>query len=183
MIENDNTEDVHLLFLVKSDNEEALSKIYKKYWKVLFLSAYNILHDQQICEDIIQEVFINLWNKRTRIEVKKSLKVYLIACARYEVFRQIRHSVVKEDVFENLQERLHASSEYGNLEHKELLCKINTIVEVLPEKCRIVYKMSREEQLSHKEIALQLRISTKTVENHLNKALRQLRSALALTFY
>ncbi|MDB5146025.1 MAG: polymerase sigma-70 factor, partial [Mucilaginibacter sp.] len=67
-------------------------------------------------------------------------------------------------------------------EHKELLLQINQVIDTLPEKCREVYKLSREECLSHKEIALQLNISTKTVENHLTKALRQLRGSLGAAF-
>jgi RNA polymerase sigma-70 factor (ECF subfamily) len=75
---------------------------------------------------------------------------------------------------------MESPSEYGNIEHRELLSQINSIVDNLSEKCKVVYKLSREEQLSHKEIAAQLDISTKTVENHLNKALRQLRTSLGL---
>jgi RNA polymerase sigma-70 factor (ECF subfamily) len=75
---------------------------------------------------------------------------------------------------------LETPSEYGNIEYKELLSQINSIVDKLSAKCKVVYRMSREEQLSHKEIANQLDISTKTVENHLNKALRQLRTSLGL---
>lgn len=181
MVEKSNTDDINLLFLIKLDDQAALNQLYKKYWKMLFLSAYRILHDQQMCEDITQEIFLKLWDKRQRIEVKKSLKSYLCACIRHEVFRQIRNNVVKEDIFDNLQDRLQTPSEYGNIEHKELIIKINSIVNGLPEKCRQVYKLSREEQLSHKQIAFQLDISTKTVENHLNKALHQLRNALAFS--
>jgi RNA polymerase sigma-70 factor (family 1) len=183
MVEKSNTDDVNLLLLIKLDDQTALNKLYKKYWRVLFLSAYNILRDQQICEDITQEIFLNLWDKRKRIEVKKSLKSYLYACIRHEVFRQLRKNAVKEDIFENLQDRLQTPIEYGNIEHRELIVKINSIVDDLPEKCRLVYKLSREEQLSHKQIAFQLAISTKTVENHLNKALHQLRNALAFSRY
>jgi RNA polymerase sigma-70 factor (ECF subfamily) len=180
MVEKKNTEDVNLLDRLRHSEEAALNLLYKKYWKFLFLSAYNILQDQQVCEDIIQEIFIKLWDKREQIQIRVSLKSYLYASARYEVFRQIRTGSVREDIFDQLQERLQTSPEYGSLEHKELIFQIDSVVNVLPEKCRQVYKLSREEQLSHKEIASQLHISTKTVENHLNKALRQLRNALGL---
>lgn len=174
------TEDVELMDRMRSGEDIALKLIYNKYWNKLFTSAYHILQDQQACEDIIQDIFINLWNKREQIEIKVSLKSYLYASTRYEVYRQVRAGSVCEDIFENLHERLHTPSEYGNIEHRELLSQINSIVDNLSEKCKVVYKLSREDQLSHKEIASHLDISTKTVENHLNKALRQLRISLGL---
>ncbi|MDB5120266.1 MAG: polymerase sigma-70 factor [Sphingobacteriales bacterium] len=174
-------EDVQLMNRLRLGDDMALKEIYKKYWHLLFSSAYKLLKDQQACEDIIQEIFINLWNKRELIEIKVSLKSYLFASARYEVYRQVRFGSVREDIFENLHERLHTPSEYGNLEHRELLSQINSIVDKLSTKCKIVYQLSREERLSHKEISCQLNISTKTVENHLNKALRQLRISLLLS--
>lgn len=173
-------EEVELMDRMRSGDATALKLIYNKYWNQLYSSAYNVLHDQQACEDIIQDIFINLWNRRDSIEIKVSLRSYLFASTRYEVYRQIRYSSVREDIFENIHERLETPSEYGNIEYQELISQINSVVENLSEKCKIVYKLSREEQLSHKEIASQLNISTKTVENHLNKALRQLRISLRL---
>jgi RNA polymerase sigma-70 factor (ECF subfamily) len=62
---------------IRSGDESALKLIYNKYWDQLFFSAFNVLHDQHVCEDIIQEIFINLWNKREIIEIRVSLKSYL----------------------------------------------------------------------------------------------------------
>lgn len=173
-------EDIELMDRMRSGDTAAFKLIYNKYWNQLYYSAYNILKDQQICEDVIQEIFINLWNKRELIEIKISLKAYLFASTRYEVYRQIRYGSVHEELFENVYERMETHSEYGNIEHRELLSQINSIVDKLSSKCKVVYKLSREEQLTHKQIASQLDISTKTVENHLNKALRQLRISLGL---
>jgi RNA polymerase sigma-70 factor (family 1) len=173
-------EDKELMNRLRSGDDLALRLIYEKYWNQLFMSAYNMLQDQQVCEDIIQEIFINLWTKREQIEIKVSLKAYLFASTRYEVYRQVRLGSVRENIFDLIHERLESPSDYGNIEYKELLAHINSIVDKLSTKCKVVYKLSRDEQLSHKEIAKQLDISTKTVENHLNKALRQLRTSLGL---
>ncbi len=173
-------EDTELMDRLRAGDDLALKLIYKKYWNQLYTSAYNMLQDQQACEDIIQELFINLWKKREQIEIKASLKSYLFASVRYEVYRQVRQGSVRVDIFDNIQDRLETPSEYGSIEHKELLSYVNSIVNNLSEKCKVVYKLSREEQLSHKEIAIKLDISPKTVENHLNKALRQLRISLGL---
>lgn len=171
-------EDSNLIYRLRGGDEIALELIYKKYWKSLLASAYNILLDEQCCEDIVQEIFIKLWNNREKIEIKVSLKAYLSASVRYEVYRQIRQGSVREDIFDQLQDRLQTPSETQSIEYKELLGQIDSVVNALPEKCRKVYKLSREDQLSHKEIASQLQISPKTVENHLNKALRHLRISL-----
>ena len=70
-------EDIELMDRIRSGDETALKLIYNKYWNQLFASAFNVLHDQHVCEDIIQEIFINLWNKREMIEIRVSLKSYL----------------------------------------------------------------------------------------------------------
>ncbi|MGF7076416.1 RNA polymerase sigma-70 factor [Mucilaginibacter sp. R-33] len=175
--------DMQLISRLKADDEAALTMIYRRYWASLFKAAYNILKDRQACEDIIQELFIKLWDCRAEVEITISLKAYLYASVRYGVYRQIRTGTpVRSEIFDDLIERLHTPATHNTIEHKELLLQINQVIDTLPEKCREVYKLSREECLSHKEIALQLNISTKTVENHLTKALRQLRGSLGSAF-
>jgi RNA polymerase sigma-70 factor (ECF subfamily) len=174
--------DVQLIGLLKADDEAALTIIYKRYWASLFSSAYNILKNKQACEDIIQELFIKLWDCRAEVQISVSLKAYLYASVRYGVYRQIKTGSVRSEIFDDLIERLHTPTAYGSIEHKELLLQINRVIDTLPDKCREVYKLSREECLSHKQIAMQLNISTKTVENHLTKALRELRGSLGAAF-
>lgn len=165
---------------LRTGDEAALALIYKQYWKNLFTSAYKLLKDKEVCEDVIQDVFSRLWHRRESLEINTTLQVYLKAATRYEVYRHIREDRGREDLIERLYEhkRATASNPWGDLEHKELLTRIHHVVETLPEKCREVYKLSRENHLSHKEIAGRLNISTKTVENHLTKALKCLKSSL-----
>ena len=172
-------DDIQLIDLLKQDDEVALSRIYEKYWQPLYLAAYHVIKDKQICEDIIQELFIKLWNKRQSIEITISLKAYLYASIRYEVYRQIRTGNVRGDIYDNLVARFHTPACDDTIEYKELIAQVSTIVDKLPQKCREVYKLSREENLSHKQIASMLNISAKTVENHLTKALRLLRTSLS----
>lgn len=172
--------DSELIDRLKQDDEEAIALIYKNYWEPLYRAAYNIIKDRDICEDMVQELFIRLWNNRHAIEITVSLKAYLHASIRYEVYRQIRMGRVKEHIYDQLLERLHAPGVHANIEYEELVAQISAIVNQLPEKCREVYKLSRQENLTHKQIAERLNISTKTVENHLTKALRQLRTSLGV---
>lgn len=175
---NNQVSDHELILLLQSGDGTALKEIYLKYWEPLYKSAFNFLKDNAACEDIIQEVFINIWNKRDTIVYTTSLKSYLYASTRYAVFRQIKAGNMRDCLFEEIAKQVESELYEHPLEHKELLNTINAIVEQLPEKCKEVYKLSRVEQLSHKEIAAKLNISTKTVENHLTKALRILRNSL-----
>jgi RNA polymerase sigma-70 factor (ECF subfamily) len=173
-----NLDDEELLRLLKDDDESALAGIYKKYWDKLYVSAHAVLRDGQACEDIIQEIFLKLWLNRSVIHIQTSLASYLYASVRYAVYRQIKSGRVREDLFDHVFERIQAGPDYDNLEYKELNLQINALVDRLPEKCRAIYRLSREQHLSHKQIAAQLNISPKTVENHLTKALSFLRVSL-----
>lgn len=81
--------DTELLAQLQVGDEFALTLIYKRYWQPLFITSFNILKDRQACEDIIQEIFIRLWDKREIIEITFSLKAYVYASLRYAVYRQI----------------------------------------------------------------------------------------------
>jgi len=173
--------DNHLLVKrLNASDSTALSDIYNAYWKPLFLSSYALLKNKEISEDIIQDVFLELWKKRENLKITISLKAYLYACTRYKVYNHFRKNKngLNIELFENLNNRVYQSTPLTKLMHKELLQHINVVVASLPEKCKQVYTLSREKQLSHKEIAEQLNISTKTVENHITKALKTLRLSM-----
>jgi RNA polymerase sigma-70 factor (family 1) len=167
-----------LLRRLAEGDQMALTTIYQQFWQPLFISAYNIIKDKNACEDIIQEIFLQLWLKREGLQIKQSLKGYLFAATRYQVFRYIKKTPARQDLFDQLEERSAASSPDHTLLQKELAQQINKLVCDLPEKCQQIYRLSREEYLSHKEIAERLNVSTKTVENQLTIALRRMRHSL-----
>lgn len=170
--------DLELIKQLHLGSEAALASMFHKYWQPLFVAAFNVLKDKDACEDIIQEIFVTIWDRHEELEIRSSLKAYLFSSMRYEVYRQIKAGNVREDIFDQIYLRLQAPIPDDNIEYKELLAKVNAIVDALPVRCREVYQLSREEQLSHKEIAERLQISPKTVENHITKALHHLRISL-----
>lgn len=180
MSKSDLNNDLILINRLRNGDESALTELYNKFWQSLFISSYNVLKDKELCEDIIQDIFMNIWHNREKLEINISLKGYMYACARYQVFNQFKKNKDKihVELFEDLDKRFQYSTPETQLMHEELLEQINSIVEALPEKCQLVYKLSREEQLSHKEIAERLDISTKTVENHITKALHVIRLSM-----
>ncbi|MDO5977829.1 RNA polymerase sigma factor [Flavivirga spongiicola] len=183
MQSNSKTNDDILIDRLKKGDKKALTELYNTYWKPLFISSYNLLKDNELCEEIIQDVFIDLWNSREKIQIKISINSYLYACTRYKVFSQFRkNKIIRVELFEDLNKRFQYATPETKLMHQELVEQIDAIVETLPQRCKQVYKLSRGEQLSHKEIAEQLNISTKTVENHITNALKILKMSLGHSF-
>lgn len=174
---NINHIDVELLNRLRENDTQAFESIYKKYWQNLYLTAFSILKDKQAAEDIIQDLFIQLWNKRATISVTVSLNAYLSACIKHEVFRVIRKRIAELDTNEVIQsDKTYNAQEL--IEYKEFLAHTQQLIAKLSVKCQEVFVLSREDQYSHKEIAAQLNISSKTVENHIGKALGLLKNSL-----
>lgn len=164
---------------LKEDNKKALVMLYDSYWKPLFISSYNLLKDKEVCEEIIQDVFIETWNKRFELEIKVSLKSYLYSCVRYKVFSEFRKvKPLNVEIFDNLNDRFQYVNPETILMHEELRMHLQKIMDILPKKCKQVFKLSRVDNLSHKEIAKKLNISPKTVENHITIALKIFRDSL-----
>ncbi|MFD1629910.1 RNA polymerase sigma factor [Pseudopedobacter beijingensis] len=170
--------DQQVIALLKDSEEKGLTILFKKYWSFLYSVAFNVFRDKDVCEDIVQEIFLKIWEKREELEIRTSLKTYLLSSVKYEVYRQLKKEQAKSPITTEVSESLFAASVEKNLEHKELVHNIASAVNSLPPKCKEIYQLSRNEYLSHKEIAHKMNISTKTVENHLTKALKHLKVSI-----
>lgn len=139
------------------------------------------LADADTAEDITQEVFVKLWENRGDVQPERSIKSYLYTIANNLTLNHIRHSKIVRKHQENtrlISENLAESSPEQLLEQVEFDEAILSAINHLPEKSRIVFQLSRMENLSYKEIAARLDISIKTVESHIGKSLKLLRQAL-----
>lgn len=167
--------DKQLLDLLQKGNEFALAEIYGRYWSKLYLQAYNVIRDRQIAEDIVQEVIVQLWIRRSGTGIA-SLKAYLYTCIKYQVFKALPRAPANVSV---MQEHLAFVDDTDSLlMAKDVQQQLDVAVSKLPAKCRDVFNLSRKDHLSTKEVATRLGISPKTVENQLTIALRRIRFAL-----
>lgn len=174
--------DLDLVKGLQDNKEEALTKIYNKYWEVMYMAAYNLVKDQSVCEDIVQEVFISLWQRREKLAIKTSLKSYLYTSTVYKVYDHFNKNkkMVKDELFDDFENKIETSNPETKLMHQELISYLDSVIDTLPDKCKEVYKLSRENMLSNKEIAEQLNISQRTVEGHISKALKILKESLGV---
>lgn len=175
--------DTEILKILKTDDEEAIKLLYDKYWKILFIAAYNVLKDKESSEDIVQEVFVNIWKKRAELNINSSVKSYLYSAVIYRCYDYLRKTKkrIQVDLGEHLEQTKYYTNPETKLLYKELVAYIEAVIQELPEKCRAVYRLSREDGLTHKEIAEKLNISVRTVETHIFKATKVLKRAFGAT--
>lgn len=168
--------DNELLLLLFEQDEQAFTEIYNRYWKKLIAIAYSHTRDRFAAEEIVQEVFLSVWTRREIIRID-SLSAYLATAVKFAVFKNVFNTNRRLKILGELK-YTPAPLTDEIVDAKFLQEYINGIVEKMPEKCRMVYKYSRDNGLSAQEIAEKMLIAEKTVHNHLNKALGILRQNL-----
>lgn len=172
--------DAELLLLLSQDNQEAFDILYHRHWENLYKTAFGLLKDSNTSKDVVQDIFIWLWQKRNQLEIQ-NLPAYLKTAVKFKVANYIRSANIKESFFEALGKHTispNAPEAAEITEMKELRAIISNAVEILPDKCRTIYKLSRNEQLTNQQIADKLGLSVKTVESQMTIALRRIRFAV-----
>ena len=162
---------------IKIDDKASLEKIYKQYWSKLYIYAFNVLREREICEDIIQEIFVDLWTKRHDVRIY-DLNSYLYQSVKYQIFNHFRKSKYKKQLLEKLSEVNKKYKINESYEKKELKVHIKDAISKLPEQRRLIFQMSRYEGLSNKEISENLNISLQTVKNQISASLKFIRKSL-----
>ncbi len=153
---------------------------FKTYYQPLCHYAYTFVQDKDEAEEIVQSTFMSFWEKKEGIEIRTSSKSYLYSMVRNACLNVIKHEKIKlKHANEELAiaERAHESVSQKVMAN-ELELHIQQALEKLPEQCRLIFKLSRFEELKYAEIADQLNLSIKTVENQMGKALKIMREQL-----
>lgn len=162
--------------LIQQDKEEGLRFLFDKYYTALCRYVHTLINDETASEDIVQGVFIYLWENRNKIEITTSAKTYLYAAVKNKSYNYIRDNKrfvpLSPDIDVSVYEEL-------SVETEDIHRLIREAVESLPEKCKDIFRLSRNEGLSYKEIATRKGISTKTVESQIHLAIKKIRTYLA----
>lgn len=172
--------DQELLHLMQSDSNAAFTEIYSRYWDKLFAIAAHRLHNLAEAEELVQDIYLELWNRRQQLQITTSLPAYLATAVKFKVINILarRH---RELLYQQHAVQSGATADLSTeqrVSFGELQSRLAALVNELPDKCRLVFRLSREEGLSHKEIAATIGVAEKTVEAHLSRALRTLRTQL-----
>ncbi len=164
-----------------ADEPLVFEEVFKAHFKSLHSYAYTIVRDDIIAEEIVQNVFAKLWEKRNDLQITHSIKAYLYRSVYHEGLNYLRHQKIKmayeSHASYHMKESNNTSSS-GELMLKELEQKLEKALNELPQQCRTIFQMSRFDELKYREIAEQLGISIKTVENQMGKALKIMRTQL-----
>ncbi|WP_447768234.1 RNA polymerase sigma factor [Sphingobacterium faecium] len=172
-----------LLERLKLGDLEAFNMIYEQYWSVLINESYKRLHNMALCEEVVQDVFIDLWQQRAVREIQ-NLEAYLRTCMKFKVFEIYRKNRRTKSMLEEnlslMQE--HEISEYDQYAEKDLKSLIEEWIAHLPQKRKEIFKMRYLDELSTKEISEMTESSQNTVQNHLGISIAKLRKLIIQHF-
>lgn len=161
-------------------NANVIETLFREHYEGLSRYAFSILKDQGEAEDIVQKLFVKLWEKRKEIEIWKDVKAYLYRSTYNASLNELKR-IKRHTMYETVDKEKGFESDNDSsaaVISSELEEKIENALQTLPEKCGEVFRMSRFKEYSYKEIAEKLDISVKTVENHMGKALKLMRVEL-----
>jgi RNA polymerase sigma-70 factor (family 1) len=186
--------DEDLLSRMADDDQAAFTSLYRRHWETLFITTVRVIGNREDTEDIIQEVFASLWNRRKALNLTGPLAGYLHTSVKYKAISYIDRNITRRHYLAVLSKAAESGAPASPevlLRVKEVQQLIQTVIENMPPKMQEVFQLSRREHLSHKEIATRLGISEETVKKHIQHALQLLRSAMgkapasvpALLFY
>lgn len=173
--------DQALIALLKQGDLTAFDEIYSRYSGPMYKFALSILRDEEECDDVLQNLFIWLWEHREDLKIT-SLKAYLFAAVKFNLAGVIRVSNRRMEILAGapiLQEAIDDHS----LELNELVSLIKSFTESLPDRAKEIFDLSRNQYLTNKEIAKHLGISEKTVENQINISLKRLKTHLGRMYF
>lgn len=151
--------------------------MYLRYWEGMFAFCLSNIQDEEHSKEIVQEVFKSLWERRDTLRLKE-VERYLIRSVKLKTFEYIRNKVARQQHLNNISNSIESHYSDNTLIAEELSDKISNLVSTLPNQCRKVFQMSREQGLTNKQIANELVISERAVEYHISRALKTLKTEL-----
>ncbi len=178
-------ENYNLILNLKLHDELALQAIYYKYAEQVYKFSFLLLKDTGWSEDVVQEVFVKLWNNRSNLDPEGNLWTYLFVLTKRASLNKLRDIKAFSSSFEQLWDNISRLSDcsHEKLVVKELSDSLEGLLNELPDRQREVFKLSRYEGFTHQEIAKKLNISPNTVKNHMVQALKTVKKGFLWTGY
>lgn len=171
--------DKKLFSAVMQGDRNAFEQLFQEYYVVLCNYVGNLIEDQVQAEDIVQDLFVHLWNNQENIEVQGAIKSYLFSSVKHRALNVLKHQAIERNHSPLLAEFL---EDISNVDYSEedtqQVEKIKKLLETLPPQCRMVFTMSCLEGKRYKEISNELGISVNTVKSHIVKAYRTIREGV-----
>lgn len=172
--------DKELWDAVVADDDKAFAALYNRYWKKLFTTVFYYLKDETAAEEVLQDVFVVLWNRRKYLAID-NFNSYIRVTARYHVFKQLKENkklpVSYIESYTDEPGLMVRNAAEETIDLKDFKVQLDYSLKGLPKRCQEVFWLSRVDQLSNSEIAEHFDISKRTVENQITKALKHLRES------
>ena len=159
-----------------ADNGAGIEQLFRTHYASLCRTVYPIVRDQDTAEDIVQDVFLKVWRNQATLDTRKSVKAYLFRAAINTALNFLEKNQRTTSWDDALTDQLGTNSTEESLAYQEVEQKVARALEQLPPKCKVVFSLSRFEDMSYAEIAQHLDISVKAVEKHMGKALKIMRT-------
>lgn len=166
---------------IAKGNELAFQKFFNAYYPKLLHFSFVILKDNEIAKDVVLEVFEKVWEKRTQLLSVENIDKYLFVLIKnksIDQLRKLKELIMVDDDEAPVVEMIQSRSPEHELIDKELYDQLNKVILGLPEKCRLVYRLIKEDGMSYKEVAELLNVSPKTIDNHVNIAMQKIRKEI-----
>jgi RNA polymerase sigma-70 factor (ECF subfamily) len=175
-----NLSDQQLLERLASSDQAVLKHFFDTFYAALCRHGIKYVRIAEVSEEIVQEVFVNFWERRTELNIDGSVSSYLYSAVRYRCINYIRNQLPKEQAkTESVDLADEVVADFDtDMTSKDLIKRLRRAIADLPEKCRIIFLLAKEDGLTYREIAEELEVSEKTVENQMGIALKKLRMSL-----
>ncbi len=175
------SDDQNLWALIQSGDENAFTLFFNKHWDALFSFAYRLLKSYDDAQDVVQTVYISIWERREQLTITHSFESYLLQAVRFRSLKKLQEVLSNPEDVDRVQQELLPvfNAIWERMHEQELFREVEHQLSSLPGKTKEIFLLSRRYQLSIAEIAQRMGLSEKTVRNHLHSALKTLRHSIA----
>ena len=176
MPEYSNDTDHTLLEAIRNGDEKAFCEFFKRYWRKIHAVAYSRVRSKEVTEEIVQEIFTSLWDKRASLSIN-NVPSYLFSAVKYKALNHIESKLVHEKYWDYYKQFVPQEEDVteSTIQYNELMRAVEAGIEQLPEKSKKVFRLNRLEGHSIPEIATLLNLSEKAIQYHVTQSVKKLR--------